>query len=118
MIPGHRPEFSVQHPPPTERFEDARRIDVRPRGTAPKPEKPNEPVGEETEGSGGTLLHFSCPACLHMLSAAKTETATTVKCPTCNASVMPPQLVNVGLPAAGKTTLPPPKKSGFNEMKR
>lgn len=116
MLPPQRSEFSVQHPPPTERFEEARRIEVRPRGTGPKTEKGDEPAADGVEAVE-TLLHFSCPACLHMLSAAKTETTVTVKCPTCSAWVMPPQLVNVGLPAAGKTTLPPPKKSGFNALK-
>lgn len=115
MLPGQRPEFSVQHPPPTERFEEARRIEVRPRGSSPKADKTDEPAPEVEAKE--TLLHFSCPSCLHMLSAARTETTVTVKCPTCSAWVMPPQLVNVGLPAAGKTTLPPPKKSGFNALK-
>lgn len=121
MIPGKRPEFSVQHPPSSERFEDARRIEVKPRGAGPRPDKTTEePAAAPTDldlETAETVLHFSCPGCLHMLAAPKSSTTMTVKCPTCSAWVMPPQLVNVGLPSAGKTALPPPKKSGINALK-
>jgi len=41
-----------------------------------------------------------------------------VQCPAYAASVMPPQVVNMGLTAAGKTALPPPEKTGAHPLKR
>lgn len=114
MLPNSSSPFTPQNPPPPGRFEEAKKIEVRPRSSgAPRSA---EPVGEGgAEVAGDVVLHFSCPACLHMLAAPKQAVTVSVKCPECAAWVMPPQLINMGTP--GKTTLPPPRKTGMNPLK-
>ncbi len=97
-------DFSISNPPPSDMFDGARRIDVKPRSAAPA-----RTEGESPDGHVHDLLHFSCPACLHMLGVEKKAAAASLKCPECSAWVMPPQLVSLG---TTKATLPPPKKSG------
>ena len=87
--------------------DDARRIEVRPRGSSTRP--------DGAVDASESLLHFSCPACLHMMAAPRATGI--VQCPACTASVMPPQVVNMGLAATGKTALPPPKKTGAHPLK-
>ena len=115
MLPNQSSPFTPQSPPPLGRFEDARKIEVRPRSAGPRAsEAPNEAAAEDH--SADAMLHFSCPSCLHMLGTARQSVTASVQCPECSAWVMPPQVVNMGL--SGKTTLPPPRKTGINPMKR
>ena len=110
MLPTSNNAFNLQHPPSAEQFGDARKIDVRPRQAG---QRVDEPAG--TVEQGDVILHFSCPSCLHMLGAPKQSVSVSVKCPECQAIVMPPQIVNMSL---SKTTLPPPKKSGLHTMRK
>jgi|GEM_PF-2774763 hypothetical protein len=108
MLPEKRTPF--QPTPNTGAVDEARRLDVRPRG-----------VGQRADEAASTdaissLLHFSCPACLKMMSAPRLSGV--LQCPACQASVVPPQIVNMAVTPAGKTALPPPKKSGAHPLKR
>lgn len=95
-----------------ERLEEARKIEVRPRGGAPV----RLPEGNETSE---VMLSFSCPACLEMLAAPKTSAHSSVQCPACNAVVMPPKIVSVVSGAGGgKTMLPPPRKTGTQALRQ
>lgn len=116
MLPNQSSPFTPQNPPPVGRFDEARKIEVRPRAPGPRgAEVADEATGDGTLASDA-ILHFSCPSCLHMLGTPKQSVTISVKCPECSAWVMPPQIVNMGL--AGKTTLPPPRKTGVNPLKR
>lgn len=89
---------------PERRTSQADSPDARP-GIRPRPIQSRE--GEASPTAGGGLLHFSCPACLRMISAA--PSTGTIECPLCDARVMPPQVVAA---KAGKSHLPPPTKTG------
>lgn len=114
MLPHQPSHFSVQHPPSQEHFEEARKIDVRPRH-AGSPAKPAEGAD-----ASEVMLNFSCPACLEMLITAKSAVQTAVQCPECTAWVMPPKVVSVASSAggSGKTMLPPPKKTGNQALRK
>jgi hypothetical protein len=112
MLPNQPTPFTPQNPPPPGKFEEARRIEVRPRAAGSS--RAHE-GSEGDEATGDVVLHFSCPACLHMLAATKQAVTISVKCPECSAWVMPPQLINTVTP--GKTSLPPPRKTGTNPLK-
>ncbi|MDB6119494.1 MAG: hypothetical protein JWO08_3275 [Verrucomicrobiaceae bacterium] len=112
MSSGNPNPFASQHSPSQERFEDVKKIEVRPRsGGASKP-------GEAGDASDA-MLSFSCPACLEMLNAPKTSAPSPVQCPQCSAVVMPPTVVNVAGSAASssKTILPPPRKTGTQALR-
>jgi hypothetical protein len=114
MLPNRSSQFTPQNPPSVGHFEDAKRIEVRPRSAGAR----NTEAADESAAEGhatDTMLHFSCPACLHMLGTPKQSVTASVKCSECSAWVMPPQVVNVSLP--GKTSLPPPRKTGGNQLK-
>ena len=74
-------------------------------GIRPRPIQQRKAAADKPEGPGE--LHFSCPACLRMMSAGRE--AGVVSCPSCQARVMPPQFVGKG---DGKELLPPPTKTG------
>lgn len=74
---------------------------IRPRPIHARDEK------EAAETASATVLHFSCPACLRMISGSA-GTATTT-CSHCQATVLPPQLVGR---KAAKTPFPAPTKTG------
>jgi hypothetical protein len=76
-------------------------------GLRPRPIQAREEVPLAKEVEGGGVLHFSCPACLRMISVPKgTEAAA---CPLCEAEVVPPRLATG---RGGKTHLPIRAKSG------
>jgi hypothetical protein len=107
--------YSTSTPLPMSRFDDARKIEVKPRGSSSRPinlppESAELPAIPETTE---VLLHFSCPACLHMLSALRTRTAQPIQCPSCEGQVMPPQQISMGIAGGSKTNLPPPRKTGM-----
>lgn len=113
MLPEKR-LTPFQPTPNASAIDDARRIDVRPRSPAGRIEEPaSAPVPPAADEE---LVHFSCPGCLQMMAAPRS--ASSVQCPECSAWVMPPKLVQMGLTGAGKTVLPPPKKTGAHGMKR
>ncbi|MDB6139162.1 MAG: hypothetical protein JWO94_2234 [Verrucomicrobiaceae bacterium] len=113
MSSGPPSPFSSQHSSSGERFEDAKRIEVRPRaGGPPKPAEQTDAVE--------VMLNFSCPACLEMLIAPKTSAQSSVQCPECSAWVMPPKLASLasGAGANSKTALPPPRKTGTQALRQ
>lgn len=117
MHPNQSSPFTPQNPPPVGRFDEARKIEVRPRAPGPRgAEAAEELAADSSIIASDAILHFSCPACLHMLGTPKQSVTISVKCPECSSWVMPPQIVNMGL--TGKTTLPPPRKTGVNPLKR
>lgn len=103
-------DFSVNRPPSPEHLEGAKRIEVKPRVSGAGHRVEETPVAATSD----SVLKFSCPACLHLLEAAKTSATISVKCPECSAWVLPPQLVSA---TASKTVLPPPKKSGDHPLR-
>ena len=107
MLPEKRTPF--QPTPNTGAVDEARRIDVRPRGSGQRADD------AAADNSAAALLHFSCPSCLQMMSAPRLSGV--LQCPSCQASVVPPQIVNMAVTPAGKTALPPPKKSGGHSLK-
>lgn len=116
MLPNQSSPFTPQNPPPVGRFDEARKIEVRPRAPGPRGAEAADEASSESTLASDAILHFSCPSCLHMLGTPKQSVTISVKCPECSAWVMPPQIVNMGL--TGKTTLPPPRKTGVNPLKR
>ncbi len=111
MLPTSPSAFSISNPPSPGLLGDARRIDVRPRNAGMKTEESME-EGEVSD----QVLNFSCPSCLHMLGTMRQSIASSVRCPECSATVMPPQIVN--MTGGGKTALPPPRKSGTHMMRK
>ena len=89
------------------------RRDTQPEPSSIKPGLRPRPIQsrEGGAGSGGTegggMLHFSCPACLRMISGVKGTEA--LACPLCEAQVVPPQLATG---RGAKTHLPIRAKSG------
>ena len=77
-------------------------------GIRPRPIQSRKAEGETPAAVTG-VLHFSCPSCLRMMSAEHDEEGI-VSCPSCQARVMPPQLVRTG--GSGKAHQPPPTKTG------
>ncbi len=112
-MPNPPNPFSVQHPPSQERFEEARKIDVKPRA-------PGSPRTVEGAEATDVMLNFSCPACLEMLITSKSAAQSAVQCPECSAWVMPPKVVSLASSAGGggKTVLPPPKKTGTQSLRK
>lgn len=74
-------------------------------GIRPRPIHSRDGATDE-EGERDGLLHFSCPACLRMMSG---KNAGPSQCPHCKATVTPPQLVRARL---GKAVMMPPAKTG------
>ncbi len=105
--------FPAPNATTSERLDEARKIEVRPRAGAP---------GKLAEGGevSDVMLSFSCPSCLEMLAAPKTSAQSSVQCPACGAVVMPPKIVSVAGSAAmgGKTMLPPPRKTGTQALRQ
>lgn len=89
---------------PERRDSQAEATDSKP-GIRPRPIQAREADAPVT---GEGVLHFSCPACLRMISAA--QGSGIIPCPLCDARVMPPQVV--AAPAA-KGHLPAPTKTGI-----
>lgn len=89
---------------PERRNPQAETSDAKP-GIRPRPIQTRRPGDETPKGPG--VLHFSCPACLAMMSAQRGLGI--VPCPSCEARVMPPQVVGE---SAGKGHQPPPTKTG------
>lgn len=89
---------------PERRNSQADSSEVKP-GIRPRPIQARE--NEAWDVAGGGLLHFSCPSCLRMISAA--AGAGVIECSLCGASVMPPQLV---AGRASKGQMAPPTKTG------
>ena len=113
MSSGLPSPFSSQSSSSEERFEEVRKIEVRPRASGALKS------GESTP-SADVMLSFSCPACLEMLAAPKTSAQSSVQCPECSAWVMPPKIVNLVGSSAGssKTLLPPPRKTGTQALRQ
>ena len=81
-----------------------------PEPSAAKPGLRPRPIQTRGSGAGtegGGTLHFSCPACLRMISAPKGLDA--LACPLCQAQVVPPQLATG---RGAKTHVPVRLKSG------
>lgn len=116
MLPNQPTPFSIQHPPSAGRFDDVKKIDVRPRSSGTRAVESSNDASASADTTDA-MLHFSCPACLHMLGTARQSVTVSVKCPECSTWVMPPQVVNMGATGSGKTTLPPPRKTGVNPLK-
>lgn len=104
---GAMPETSAQAP-------SSNRIEIKPRLPLGKS---TPPVRRENQPAD---LQFTCPNCLHMLSAARQAVSTALPCPTCGAWVMPPQVVRTAdadvSSAPAKSSLPPPRKTGSHTM--
>lgn len=104
---GQVPETSAQTP-------SSSRIEIKPRQPLGKSalSPRNEPQPAE--------LQFTCPNCLHLLSAAAQAVSTAVACPSCGAWVTPPQVVRMadasGSAPPGRGALPPPRKTGSHTM--
>ena len=106
MLPASNTPFSATPPPSAESFGAAKRIDVRPRLSGAR-------AGEGGAADDAAVLHFTCPACLQMLSVPRAQASLAVVCAGCQVSVQPPQVVSASVAAGqGRTSLPPPKKSG------
>lgn len=111
MLPAQSMPFSASPLPTAESLGVAKRIDVRPR-------LPGARASEGGAGDDAAWLHFTCPACLQMLSAPRAQVAEPVSCPSCHAAVQPPHIVTTTTTAgSGKTSLPPPKKSGVTAIR-
>jgi hypothetical protein len=79
-----------------------------------KPRLAGARTNEVSPGEDVAVLHFTCPACLVMLSAPRSLAAGAVVCQACHVSVQPPQVVSSPSPSAqGKSALPPPQKNGI-----
>jgi hypothetical protein len=86
-----------------------RRIEIKPRQAETKTDAPD---------AAEVLLHFSCPSCLHMLSAARSQAHAPVQCAQCHAEIMPPQIVLAADARSLKSHLPPPKKTGAHSLRK
>ncbi len=113
MQPGQPSPFSSQHPPSQDHFEEAKKIEVRPR--SPGGGGAAKPAEAPVENAPEVMLNFSCPACLEMLLAPKIASQSAVQCPECSAWVMPPKVVS--LVGGSKSMLPPPRKTGNQALR-
>jgi predicted RNA-binding Zn-ribbon protein involved in translation (DUF1610 family) len=93
--------------------ERAHRIEIRPR--LPGPRQPEA----ETSNPAEFPLNFTCPACGNMMQTAAGVGSTSHQCPSCQAWVIPPQLIRKALSSRneGKSHLPPPRKTGTHSMR-
>jgi hypothetical protein len=83
------PRFSLSSAVPTGKFQEAKRIHLKPRlpGKVDSPSGPLIAVERE--------LRFSCPACFEMLAISLPLAQQDLSCPACDTLVTPPRVAKM-----------------------